>query len=152
MNRKVHSFIVDFMIIMISLIFILFYPMLISIYVFLPLLIGIMGYTLIRGIEKNSILYLLISLLYLVNLDLNLSLPLFLSILSSLLVYVLIYPYFRHLKRCKICKPILSVMFIDLFYLGILLFYDFMFQTHSIVLDDLLYYSPVVDLLLAVIL
>jgi hypothetical protein len=152
MNKKVHGSITKFMITMLALIFILFYPMLISIYVFLPLLIGIMGYALLRGIEKGNFFYIMISTLYFINLEVNLSLPYFLTIISTLLVYVLIYPYFTHFKRCNICRPILSVLFLDGVYLGSLLFYDFIFQSHSIVLDNLLLYSLIVDLLVVVIL
>ncbi len=153
MNKKVHGSITKFIITMLALIFILFYPMLISIYVFLPLLIGIMGYALLRGIEKGNFFYMVISLLYFINLEVNLSLPYFLTIISTLLVYVLIYnPYFTHFKRCQICRPVLSVLFLDGVYLGSLLFYDFIFQTHSIVLDNLLLYSLIVDLLVVVIL
>jgi hypothetical protein len=41
---------------------------------------------------------------------------------------------------------------IDLVYLGSLLAYDFVFQTENIVLDDILLYPLVVDLLVAVML
>jgi len=152
MNKKVHGTITKFIITMLALIFILFYPMLISIYVFLPLLIGVMGYALLRGIEKGNLFYIIISILYFINLEVNLSLPYFLTIISILVVYVLVYPYFMHFKRCNVCRPLLSVLFVDGIYLGALLFYDFIFQTHSIVLDNLLLYSLIVDLLLVVIL
>jgi hypothetical protein len=152
MNKKVHGTITKFMITMLALIFILLYPMLVSIYVFLPLLIGIMGYALLRGIEKGNFLYIMISILYFINLEVNLSLPYFLTIIATLLVYMMIYPYFSRLKRCNICRPILSVIILNGFYLGLLLSYDFLFQTHSIVLDDLLLYSLIVDLLVVVVL
>jgi len=67
--------------------FIVVYPMLISIYVFLPLFIGIMGYLFILGIERK-LHYVLMSLLYFINLEANLSLPFFLTIIASLLVYL----------------------------------------------------------------
>jgi hypothetical protein len=134
------------------LLFIIFYPMLISIYVFLPLLIGIMGYILIQGIEKGKLSYIMLSILYLINLEVNLSLPFFLTIISTLLVYILFYHYLTHFQRCRICKPILSILLLDAVYLGLLLAYDFIFQSHSIVLDNILLYSLVVDLLVVVIL
>ena len=132
--------------------FILFYPMLISVYVFLPLLIGVMGYILIQGIEKGKTYYILIAILYFINLEVNLSLPFFLTIISSLLVYVLFYHYLIHFRKCRICTPILSVMILDALYLGFLLSYDFIFQTTTIVLDNILLYSLIVDLLVVVIL
>jgi len=136
----------------IVLLFIAFYPMLISIYVFLPLLIGIMGYLLILGIEEGKMYYVFMSLIYFVNLEVNLSLPFFLTIISSLLIYVMIYHHLTHFRRCQICKPILSVLAIDSLYLGLLLSYDFIFQSASVVLDNILLYSLIVDILVVVIL
>ena len=134
------------------LIFIAFYPMLISIYVFLPLLIGIMGYIMIMGIEDGKLHYILIAMIYFINLEVNLSLLFFLTIISTLLMYVLFYHNLTHFRSCQICKPILSVILIDLVYLGLLLAYDFIFQSSSIVLDNILLYSLVVDILVVVIL
>jgi|LGVC01.1.fsa_nt_gb hypothetical protein len=128
--------------------FIIFYPMLISIYVFLPILIGFMGYVLILGIDRSRISYVLISLVYLVNIEVNLSLPLFLSVLTIMLFYVTIYPHLYVLKKCKVCIPLLSVIFIDLLYFIMLLGYDFIFGESSIVIDQLLLYSLVVDILM----
>jgi len=134
------------------LIFIAFYPMLISIYVFLPLLIGIMGYIMIMGIEDGKLHYILIAMIYFINLEVNLSLLFFLTIISTLLMYVLFYHNLTYFRSCQICKPILSVILIDLVYLGLLLAYDFIFQSSSIVLDNILLYSLVVDILVVVIL
>ncbi len=128
--------------------FIIFYPMLISIYVFLPLLIGFMGYVLILGIDRSRISYVFISLVYLINIEVNLSLPLFLSVLTVMLFYVTIYPHLYVLKKCKVCIPLLSVIFIDLLYFIMLLGYDFIFEESSIVIDQLLLYSLVVDILM----
>jgi hypothetical protein len=136
----------------IVILFVVFYPMLISIYVFLPLLIGVMGYVLILGIEKEKLHYILIALVYFVNLEVNLSLPFFLIFISTLLVYILFYHTLIYFRDCHICRPVLSVLLIDAVYLGSLLFYDFVFQTQSIVLDNMLLYSLIVDLLIAVIL
>ncbi len=132
--------------------FILFYPMLISIYVFLPLLIGAMSYVLILGLDKEKSLSLPIAIIYLINLEVNLSLPLFLTIISSFLFYVTLYPSLKHFRKCKVCKPLLSVVLLDLFYLGALFMFDFIFQTQSIVLDSILLYSLVVDMLIVVLL
>ena len=132
--------------------FILFYPMLISIYVFLPLFIGAMSYILVIGLDKEKSLSLPIALIYLINLEVNLSLPLFLTIISSFIFYVTLYPSLRHFRKCKICKPLLSVVILDFFYLGALFMFDFIFQTQSIVLDSILLYSLVVDMLIVVLL
>jgi len=132
--------------------FIIFYPMLISIYVFLPLLIGVMGYIFIQGIEKGKVHYIFIAMVYFINLEVNLSLPFFLIFISALLVYVLFYHTLIHFRDCVICRPVLTVLLIDAVYLGSLLSYDFIFQTHSIVLDNILLYSLIVDLLIVVIL
>jgi hypothetical protein len=134
------------------LLFNIIYPMLISVYVFLPLFIGIMGYFFIRGIAEAKVQYLFVPIVYVTNLEVNLSLPLFLMIISFLLVYMLFYQNLTYFRRCQICKPILSVILIDVFYLGMLLAYDFVFQTSSVVLDNLLLYSLIVDMLVVVIL
>ena len=132
--------------------FIVFYPMLISIYVFLPLLIGVMGYVMILGIEKGKLHYVLFAIIYFINLEVNLSLPLFLTLISSLLMYGMFYHNLVHFRRCQVCKAILSVLLLDMLYLGCILSYDFIFQTSSVVLDTILLYSLIVDLLVVVIL
>lgn len=134
------------------LLFIAFYPILISIYVFLPLFIGAMAYVLIQGIEKGNIAAVLIAIVYMINLEVNLSLPIFFILIVTLLFYVLIYPSFMHFRRCRVCKPLLSVVFLDFCYLGSIFAYDFIFQTQSIFLDTILLYSLIVDMLVAVIL
>ncbi len=132
--------------------FIVFYPMLISIYVFLPLLIGVMGYILMQGIEKGKMHYVFIAIVYFTNLEVNLSLPFFLIFTSSLLVYILFYHSLLYFRECMICRPVSSVLLIDAVYLGSLLAYDFIFQTNSVVLDIILLYSLIIDLLIVVIL
>jgi hypothetical protein len=132
--------------------FVIFYPMLISIYVFLPLFIGLMGYMLIVGIEKERWSYLLVALVYFVNLEANLSLPFFLTLIAVLLVYVLFYHNLGYFRRCVVCAPVITVFLIDVLYLAIILGYDFIFQTQSIVLDKILLYSLIVDMLMVVIL
>ncbi|GIU00408.1 hypothetical protein TSL6_09140 [Sulfurovum sp. TSL6] len=133
-------------------IFIFVYPMLISIYVFLPLLIGAMGYMLVQGLEREKASFILLAIVYMVNLEVNLSLPIFLTVISSLLFYILVYPSLKHFRRCTICRALLSVLFLDLMYLGCLFSYDFIFQTQSIILDEILLYTLIVDMLVVVIL
>ena len=135
-----------------AILFIIFYPMLISIYVFLPLFIGTMGYLLMKGISENRIFYVLFALLYFTNLEVNLSLPFFLTTIISLIIYVFFYHHLNYFRKCVICRPILSVLLIDGLYLISLLAYDFVFQTHTIVLDNILLYSLIVDLLMVVVL
>ena len=132
--------------------FVFFYPMLISIYVFLPLFIGAMSYMFVLGLEKEKTAYILISIFFMINIEVNLSLPSFLILISALLFFVLIYPYLKHFRRCKVCKPILSVLLLDLMYLTSLFAYDFVFETQSVVLDEILLYSLVVDMLIVVLL
>jgi len=135
-----------------AILFIIFYPMLISIYVFLPLFIGTMGYLLMKGISENRIFYVLFALLYFTNLEVNLSLPFFLTTIISLIIYVFFYHHLDYFRKCVICRPILSVLLIDGLYLLSLLAYDFVFQTQTIVLDNILLYSLIVDLLVVVVL
>ncbi len=132
--------------------FVLFYPMLISFYVFLPLLVGVMGYIFIEGVDKGKWVNIFLSLVYFVNLEVNLSLPFFLILISVLIVYMFFYGTLAHLKKCKICIPLITVFLIDVVYLSVLLAYDFIFGTSSIVLDTILLYSLVVDLLVVVVL
>ena len=132
--------------------FILFYPMLISIYVFFPLFIGVMSYLFIYGLENRQPIYVLLAFLYSVNLELNLSLPIFLMVTSTLLFYLLFYTFIAKLEICRVCKALLSVIVLDILYLGILFGFDFIFQTQSVVLDKLLLYSLVLDMLVVVVL
>lgn len=132
--------------------FIIFYPMFISIYVFLPLLIGAMGYLLVYGLDTGKTSFILLAVIYMFNVEINLSLPLFLILISVLLFYVLVYPYLKYFRKCKVCRPLLSVFFLDIIYLMCLFSYDFVFQTQSIVLDEILLYSLIVDMLIVVIL
>jgi len=147
-TRLMYPFLIWFLIIT----FILFYPMLISIYVFLPLFIGIVGYIFIVGIDQKKWHYVLLAILYFINLEVNLSLPFFLMILSSLVVYAMLYTKLAQVKRCKVCAKITLVLLLDVVYLGCLLGYDFIFQTTSVVLDKLLAYSLIVDLLVVMVL
>jgi len=130
--------------------FVIFYPMFISIYVWLPLFIGMAGYFLMQGIEKGRIGYILFPVVYFINLEANLSLPLFLTIIATLLVYQLIYSKLHYFKQCHLCRVILSTVSLDILYLLLLFSYDFIFQTSSIGLDMILLYSLSVDFLLAV--
>jgi len=132
--------------------FVVFYPILISMYVDLPLLIGFSGYLIILGIHRYSMRYVWLPVLYLLNLEANLSLPMLLSLLAILLFYLTFYERIRYFKRCSICVGILSVVGINLYYMFVLLGYDFMFDTTSIFVNSLLFYSVIFDLILVVLL
>ena len=132
--------------------FVLLYPMLVSVYVTLPLFIGFAGYLILRGLEGEGWRYLLLPLVYLLNLEINLSLPLLLSLAAVLIYYLLLYPSMLFLKRCRLCVALLSVLFIDLIYLGLIMIYDFIFSTSSITINTQLAYSLLMDLFAAVLL
>ena len=131
-------------------VFVILYPMLISIYVFLPLFIGYAGWLLVRGIEGEGVGYILIPLVYLVNLEINLSLPLMLVVIAVLLYYLTLYERVRVLRKCRVCVAVISVISIDVYYLGILMMYDLLMDTSSIAVDSLLWYSLLADIVLAV--
>lgn len=131
--------------------FIFVYPMFISIYVFLPLLIGGFSYILIEGVKREKSYYIFIAMIYLLNLEVNLSLPLFLTVISASIFYVSVYPNLKYLRICPLCQHILSVFLLNIFYFSAIFFFDFIFQTQSIVLDKILLYSLIVDTLIVVI-
>jgi len=132
------------------LIFVILYPMLISIYVFLPLFIGFSGWMILQGIEGKGALYIIMPLLYLINLEINLSLPLMMTAFAALLYYLTLYERVMVLKRCRVCVAVLSVFLIDLYYIGSLMTYDLLMDTSSIIVDKLLWYSLIADIVLAV--
>jgi hypothetical protein len=131
-------------------IFVILYPMLVSIYVFLPLFIGFSGWMILRGVEGAGLMYVVIPLVYLINLEINLSLPLMMVVLATLTYYLTLYERVMILKRCKFCVAILSVILIDGYYYGALMVYDLLMDTSSIVIDKLLWYSLIADIVLAV--
>jgi hypothetical protein len=132
--------------------FVLFYPMLISVYVTLPLFIGFAGYLLLRGLEGEGWRYIFLPMLYLFNLEINLSLPIFLSLVAVLIYYLALYPSVLFLKRCPVCVAILSVLLIDLIYGGLIMIFDFIFATSSVTINTQLLYSLIMDVVAAVLL
>lgn len=130
--------------------FVIFYPILISMYVYLPLFIGFAGYMIIWGIDGHGVRYIWFPMIYLLNLEANLSLPIFLSLMAILLFYLTLYEKVRYFKRCSVCVGLLSVVAINVYYLVLLLGYDFMFDTTSIFVDSLLLYSLIFDLIFVV--
>jgi len=131
--------------------FVLFYPLLVSIYTLLPPLIGIAGLVIIYNFEK-SVIYTLAGMLYLFNLDLNLSLPLMLSIFSIVLVNVFIYPTTKLMIRCKVCLALFLIVIINGFYYINLFLYDIVLDTHTVVADSMLAFYILVDIIIGLLL
>ncbi len=128
--------------------FAVIYPMFISIYVYLPLLIGFAGFMIVLGLQGRGFWYIFIPIVYYINLEVNLSLPMMLLVFSVLLFYLTMYERIRYFKRCPICVRILSIITINLYYLAILLGYDFLFDVTSLQIDHSLLYSIAVDIIL----
>ncbi len=131
--------------------FVLFYPMLVSIYTVLPPLIGLAGYIFIVNAHGKKI-YSVSAFFYLVNLDLNLTLPLFLSIAVTVLILMFIYKPLKRLIRCRVCLLFVLIVIIDFIYYMTLFVYDFIFSTSTVIGDMLLVYYIVVDILVGVML
>ncbi len=130
---------------------ILIYPMMISIYVTLPLFIGFSGLMLVIGIDDDKYVYSLFSLIYMFNLELNLSLPLLLAPISVVIFYILIKNRLHFLKLCKKCVYIATIIFINLIYFILLAGYDFINSQDSINYNSLIVYSLIYDIILSVI-
>ena len=129
--------------------FILFYPFLVSMYPMLPPFIGLAGYIIIYNLDKNPI-YALSGFFYLLNLELNSSLPLFLSAFMIMMIYIFLYSSLKLLIRCRVCLLFALMILIDFsYYMGLFL-YDFVFNTSSVVGDILLVYYIVIDILIGV--
>lgn len=133
-------------------VFVVIYPVLISIYIFLPLFTGVFGLFLIRGFERRQWSPIFLSLFYFFNLDVNLSLPFFVDIMVVFLVYLTLSPLWRHVRYCHVCRVIFTVLSIDLVYFGLLNLYDFVFATDTVTPDKILLYPLVMDLLAAAVL
>ena len=131
--------------------FVLIYPLFVSMYTMLPPFIGLAGYVLIIYIEKEKT-YFLAPLFYLLNLDLNLSLPLLLSLFIIMLVYMFIYSPLKRLVRCKVCFLFALIVILDALYYLSLFIYDFIFTTTTVLADMLLVYYIVIDILLGLLL
>ncbi len=133
--------------------FVLLYPLLVSMYTFLPPLIGIVGYILIVNVNvKENFFYVVSAFIFLLNLDLNLRLPLFLSTVVISIIYIFIYPRLKRLVRCRACLLFAIIVLIDLFYYAMLFIYDLLFGSSTIIADMLLLYYIVVDILIGVML
>ncbi|MBD3795301.1 MAG: hypothetical protein IE881_05110 [Epsilonproteobacteria bacterium] len=125
--------------------FVFFYPMIISVYMGWPPLIGIAGYLLTKYQHKRA--YFILLLAYLIHVDLNLALPLFLSLITIYLVQFLVFTQFRRFFMNKYYLPIFFVLFTDMAYYLVLLVYDFVFNTTSITYNYWLIYYVIIDLM-----
>jgi len=126
------------------------YPMLVSIYVTMPLFIGFSGLMFIKGVDEENYWKILFSLIYIINLEVNLSLPLFLIVISILIFYFFIKIRLSFLKLCNICINIVTVLSINIIYFALLYGYDFLNNENSVNYDSLLLFSILYDLIAAV--
>ena len=129
---------------------VIIYPMLISMYVTLPLFIGFSGLMLILGIEEDRPYYTILSLFYMLNLEINLSLPLLLIPISVMVFYAFIKNRLSFLKMCNICIYVVTVAMINLIYFMLLGFYDFFTSHSSINYDSILLFSIIYDIIAVV--
>lgn len=135
------------LIIMTIVAFIVLFPVLISRHVYLPLFIGIAGYLMIKGFEGEGYSYFWFPFFYLLNLEANTSLPLLVSFFSILLFYTLFFERIKYFKMCKVCVATLTVIGVNVFYLLTLVVFDFLFGTVNVVVDSLLLYSLLFDVI-----
>ncbi len=129
---------------------VIIYPMLISIYVTLPLFIGFSGLMLILGLEKDRYWQIALVILYMINLEINLSLPLLLIPISVVLFIFLVKPRLSFLKLCPICIKIVTVVMINVIYFVLLYGVDFISSQSSVKYDSFLIYSLIYDIIAAV--
>ena len=129
---------------------VIIYPMLISIYVNLPLFVGFAGLILVLGLEEENFTYIIFSFLYMLNLEINLSLPLLLLPISTMLFYYFVKEKLDILKLCRICIYITTVILIDFIYFFLLAGYDFITEQSSVNYDIALLFSFIYDIIAAV--
>jgi hypothetical protein len=126
------------------------YPMLISIYVTMPLFIGFAGLMFIDGIDEDNYWKVIFSLVYIINLEVNLSLPLLLVVISIIIFYFFIKSRLLFLKLCSICINVVTVLSINVIYFALLYGYDFLNNENSVNYDSLLLFSILYDTIAAV--
>lgn len=128
------------------------YPMILSIYVTLPLFIGFAGLMFILGLQSHNNFYMLFSFIYMLNLEINLSLPLFLLPIAAVLFHIFFSKKLLFLKVCKVCIYIITVISINIIYFLLLAGYDFVEFQDSINYDNLILFSMLYDIIAAVLL
>jgi hypothetical protein len=142
--------IIDVIIFIFWLLTVIVYPMLISIYVTLPLFIGFAGLMLVLGIEKDRYWQIALVIIYMINLEINLSLPLLLIPISVVLFMFLVKPRLSFLKMCPVCIRIVTVIMINVIYFILLYGIDFATNQNSVRYDSFLLFSLVYDIIAAV--
>ncbi len=128
--------------------FIIFYPIIASIYGFSPPLLGAMAYFAIQGFERKKFIVIFAIFIYMLNLDINLSLPLFLSIFTTIFIYIILYPKIKILNNCKVCIAIIVIVLFNLVYIEMFMLYSFVFQSYMLDLDIILIAYLIFDLIL----
>ncbi len=129
---------------------VIIYPMLISIYVTLPLFVGFVGLMLVIGVDEDKYLYIILSLIYMLNLEINLSLPILLLPISVFIFYIYFKDRLDFLKLCRVCVYIATVVLINLIYFFLLFIFDSITGQSSVNYDSFLLFSVVYDIIAAV--
>ena len=129
---------------------VIIYPMLISIYVTLPLFVGFVGLMLVIGVDEEKYLYIILSLIYMLNLEINLSLPILLLPISVFIFYIYFKDRLDFLKLCRVCVYIATVVLINLIYFFLLFIFDSITGQSSVNYDSFLLFSVVYDIIAAV--
>ena len=129
---------------------VIIYPMLISIYVTLPLFVGFVGLMLVIGVDEEKYLYIILSLIYMLNLEINLSLPILLLPISVFIFYIYFKDKLDFIKLCSVCVYIATVVLINLIYFFLLFCYDFITSQSSVNYDSFILFSIVYDIIAAV--
>jgi len=129
---------------------VIIYPMLISIYVTLPLFVGFVGLMLVIGVDEEKYLYIILSLIYMLNLEINLSLPILLLPISIFVFYIYFKDRLDFLKLCRVCVYIATVVLINLIYFFLLFIFDSITGQSSVNYDSFLLFSVVYDIIAAV--
>ena len=111
--------------------------------IFYHIFFGIAGYALVVGIRTRNTPLIIISALYLLNLEINLSLPIFCSIIAVLIFAMFVLPKLKALTNCEVCVFIASIVLLYIIYYMVLVIDDFIFSTmnHDIDFSWLLLYS-----------
>ncbi|SHO81044.1 hypothetical protein MNB_SV-15-201 [hydrothermal vent metagenome] len=119
-------------------IFVIFYPIIFTLYNFSPPLLGIASYILLDAFEREDKMFISLGIIYMLNIDINFSMPMFLGILTTLFLYIVIYPKLLIINHCKMCLASIIVILFNLIYLELILLYGYIFQIDIIEIDSVL--------------
>jgi len=126
-------------------VFVIFYPMIFTLYNFSPPLLGIASYLLLDAFERRDNMFISLAIVYMLNIDINFSLPMFLGILTTLFLYIVIYPKLLIINHCKICIASIIVILFNLLYLELTLLYGYIFQVDIVEVDSVLFVYLIFD-------